>query len=92
MKRIAMIAREDFNHFDGRSIARGTFFETLPIEAAVLNRQRKARFATADERAQASAPPVPAKAMTADTSARKPRTPRKPRTQRRDIPHAPITK
>lgn len=93
-----MIAKHDFTHYDGRAIAGGSQFDALPVEAAALHRSGKARFATAEERARETAPPV-VPVVTKEISDSKPKRPRKPRAprpggnkKRRDIPKAPITK
>lgn len=92
MKQIDMVARQDFTHVDGREIASGMLFSVRPIEAAVLNRNRRARFATEEDRHPASEPETEQKAFTSVAPPARTRRPRKPRKNRRDITQAPITK
>lgn len=86
---IAMIAVDSFA-FSGREITKGERLELRPIEAAILHRQRKARFTTEQEDVEHQAviepapEPPPVEATVAPARRRR-------RSRRRDI-HPSVTK
>ena len=91
MRNIPMIAISDFQ-LDGRAISVGERITVKPIDAAVLNYRRRARFTTATEDSIAAVDlpqtrviePEPPPVQDATDSEEKPRR-RRQRSRRRDI-------